>query len=277
MSDRPADAAGADAEGLLPEWGRVYALSPGQVGRVRVGPLEMTVARHEREWRVGLEQDPDALRGDYAFACPDPGLELPDARVQHRFAVADASPEFTITPRLADRSVVVRPARPFSLLAGEEIDVFMSTPVWLAMTLRPKEQVVLDVPTARPSDTWFGTNTREGELCYSSRTSARLELAHVPQRASRAVSVVQLRSRASEPVSLERLHLPTPQLQLFAGADGRLWTQPIQLDLGGPDAAELHFVPGPPSFAADAMPIGAPRRPPLRRQLLVRALSGLWT
>ncbi|MCB9735464.1 MAG: hypothetical protein H6745_22980 [Deltaproteobacteria bacterium] len=274
LAGLPADGAG---DGAFPEWGRVFALSPGETGRVRVGPLEMTIARKEREWRVGLEQDPDPLRGDFAAIMPDPGLELPDAKILHRFAVADPSPELTLTPRLADRSVVVRPARPFWLLAGDELEVFMSTPIWLAMTLLPKEQVVLDVPTSRPSDTWFGTSTREGELCYASRTAARLELADVPHRAARALSVVLLRNRASEPVSLERLHLPAPQLELFTDAAGRLWTQAIELELGGPDAGELRFVPGPPPAAGDAVPIGAPRRPQARRQLLVRALSGLWT
>ena len=82
----------------------------------------------------------------------------------------------------------------------------------------------------RPSDTWFGPSTLEGELCYESKTAVRFNLDNVPRRPHRAISVVRIRNRTDTQLSLERLKIPLPNLSLFGTEDGQLWTESITLE-----------------------------------------------
>lgn len=66
----------------------------------------------------------------------------------------------------------------------------------------------------RPSDTWFGPTTSEGEPCYASKTVCRLRVEDVPLRPHRCLTKVTLRNRADDSLSLDRLKLPVNALAL---------------------------------------------------------------
>ena len=67
--------------------------------------------------------------------------------------------------------------------------IYVSSPVWIR--LETATGTLLDeLPTIRQSDTWHGPNTREGELCYASRTFCRTNIDALPIRQNRALSPV---------------------------------------------------------------------------------------
>jgi len=255
-------------------WSAEWALRRGEAGRLRLGPLELQLERRDSEWRVAQVIDPDPLRGDVSVAFPEAGLSLDDERTTGRFVAGEGSDRFRFVPRLADSSVVIRPARAFSLLPGVRVSVYVSTMVWVALELVPSGLILAEFPAGRVAQTWFGANTREGELCYLSRTSARLSLEGLAVRPARAVTRLWLRNTSRDAVSLERVLLPAPQLQLYLAPDGGLWTQSIEVELGD-GGGDLRFVAGPPDGVDQARPLGRPRRPQDRKQLLVRALGAL--
>ena len=186
----------------------------------------------------------------------------------------------TFTPcnqqSLANRPVISRPVTPFHLPAGEEATLFVSTPVWLHLAAAKPLRDLTDVPIQRPSDTWFGPSTREGQLCYDSRTSGRLHLEEVPQRPHRAVTRVVIRNDGSDALRLERLSLPAPFLAVFEADDGLLWTTPVTLvrePSGEMGTVKIHE--NPPQEARHARRLSPPREKPTHASL-VRALSALF-
>ncbi|TNF33404.1 MAG: hypothetical protein EP329_08330 [Deltaproteobacteria bacterium] len=257
-------------------WGRPLELAVGASARFRVGPLTVVVQRLADEWRAAWETEADPLATGSSAECPCEGLSLAEDDAIHRFVIHDAPGRFTLLPRLADRAMVVRPARPFRLLPGAHADIFVSTALWVVMELAPTRHVLFDVPVSRPSDTWFGPSTIEGELCYVSRTSARLDLASLQLRPGRAVTRIHVENKSGAALNLERVHLPAPELQPFVDADGQVWTQPVEVALDAHGGAEVRYGTSPSRHAPAAVAVGVPRQSP-RRHLFARALSALWT
>lgn len=266
---------GEPASGAAFPWGRELSLELGQGARFSVGPLTIVVQRLASEWRAAWETAEDPLAMASAAACPAPDVDLDEDADIHRFAMRDVPGRFVLSPRLADRAMVVRPSRPLRLLPGTQANIHVSTPLWVAMTLAPSGVTLFDEPVFRPSDTWFGPSTVEGELCYVSRTSARLELAHLPLRPGRAVTRIHVDNRSGTAVNLERVHLPAPELQPFVDEAGHVWTQPVEVTLHAHGGADVRYGSSPSQNAPAAVPLGAPRQSP-RRHLLARAMSALW-
>lgn len=176
-----------------------------------------------------------------------------------RFAFQRTESTLSIRPALADRGVVVRPDVIFSIPPKEESTVFISTPVWITLSPGTAEPV-LDVPCNRPSDTWFGPNTRVGELAYASRTRATQAFDEVTRMPHRAVSVVKIRNRAASALRVERIMMPVENLSLFADDAGYLWTETVTLEREADgDFAAMKLGKGAPDESGGAARIVGPR------------------
>ncbi|MCC6623061.1 MAG: hypothetical protein IT385_17520 [Deltaproteobacteria bacterium] len=261
-------------------WLEPLTLVPGEVGTLRIGTSALLVTRRAREWRVQTATTSDLGALDVELRWPDPAPgPLPfsgDARLM-RFATDGRADALRLRPRLADRPVVVRPADKLYLLAGAEVDVFVSTILWIGLELADSGTPLVDLPALRPSDTWFGPSTREGELAYASRTSARLDLADLPARPHRATTCIHLVNAGRTPQSLARVMLPAPSLELWRMPSGLLWTQTVDLTLGDGEESPLRFRPGPPRDSGGAAELVAgPRRPTAQKNILLRAMSAIF-
>jgi len=134
--------------------------------------------------------------------------------------------ELMVSPHLADRTVVARLNQAVLLPPGETVVLYVGSPLWLQF--RWREHMLLDLPLARLSDTWFGPNTRSGELCYASETHARLNLNDVGPRPYKAFTQVEIKNLAEDMLKLERINIPVPNLSLFHG-DDRWWTGRVRV------------------------------------------------
>ncbi len=134
---------------------------------------------------------------------------------------------------------------------------------------------IKQLPSRRPSDSWFGGLT-DGELCYAVKTRARTDLKQLPVFHRSVVTPVLLRNLAPEPLWLEKLKLPVPYLSLYSAADGRLWTERVSLTRSeDSEMAALDLQPGPPEEAPGAE-LQSPAQRTSEPNLLVRAFSSLF-
>ena len=117
----------------------------------------------------------------------------------------------------------------------ERVQLLLSTPLWCQVKVGEPGRLVLDVPTWLPRDTWFGPSTREGELCYASRTTHHVQFEQILALPHRATTAVRVRNRAESMLSLERMLLPVQRLSLYQAADGRLWTNDVVFTRTGSD------------------------------------------
>jgi hypothetical protein len=141
------------------------------------------------------------------------------------------------------------------------------------MRLAPGDALLFERPIFRPSDTWFGSSTVVGELAYASRTSARLHLENMPRYPHRAITTVHIHNENDEPLEFEHLRIPAPNLDLYATAEGHLFTQDVTLTRRTTDdRAELSVPVAAPQHAGRATRISS-RRFPLRREGLLTSFG----
>jgi hypothetical protein len=250
-------------------WWGDYALDGERVIRWRIGPLSLWAQRLAGEWRLAWRSSGDPLQDGLELAeqaAVDDILALENAA---RYAVRGDDGQLQLSAALADRTVVTRAEQPVNLLPGEDLYVYVSTPLWVRVAVGRPARKLVEIPVLRLSDTWFGDTTMEGELGYSARSRIRLDLDNVPARPHRATTAVRVKNRAADVLTLERLKIPVVHLALCQAEDGRLWTHQVVYErtetsafatLHMPDRAEQQCIHGrtrgrllaPPRQEADA-------------------------
>ena len=264
----------------LDAWWGPSSLAEASTGYWRIGPLQLWVYRSRQEWRVTSERGDDALDGTLVREVPTDRPFPADSPETRRFGFRKTGGKLQLVPILADRPVIINPATPFALPPGEELTLFLSTAVWVRFQVSEPVVPLLEMPTHRPSDTWFGPSTREGELCYAGKTSARHQLDNLPHRPHRAISSLQIRNHATTHLAVERIKLPLPHMSVFESGEGQLWTETVTLEREQDDEmATLELGKKPPAAIAKAKLLSGPREQPTKG-LSIRAfghlIGGFW-
>lgn len=258
-------------------WGQL-SLGDGQTAHWEIGPLRLVVQRLPNECQIAYEWDEaaslDTETWERTISAPDIS-QLGYANVE-RYVLRQPDTTLGVMPDLADRPIITRPFTPLHILAEEEATIFVSSPLWVSVEVGEPPTKLQEVPIMRPSDTWFGPSTMEGELCYASRTYARLSLDNIPARSHRAITKITVYNKADSQLLIERLSLPVPYLSLFQSADGLLWTQAVTLmRTRATGMAVFQIEQEPPAEAKDAKLIRDPRQP-AERSMIIRAFGTLF-
>ena len=258
-----------------PWWGH-FEVDNGRSGRWRLGPLELGLNRKPGEWEVIHRNGADSMA---EFCDVETNLAPVTSEPDHeilRFGSEEHGTGITVEPRLADRPVVARPERPFFLVAGGVVHVYVSTPLSVHVGIHERPDTLLELPTFRMSDTWFGPDTMEGELCYSVHTAARLHVEDMPLRRHRAVTELRVENRGHDPLLLERVKIPLPILSLFVSAQGWLWTGAVSVVRQESGAAvRVQLARRAPDCAGPTTLVAGPRRKE-SRNAFERAVHGLF-
>jgi hypothetical protein len=210
-------------------WWQERAPEIGEVTCFAFGPSRTLIRRLENEWQLLAQPAVPEPPQDVRAAVTQPKSMPKEQDGLQRFVFKKTEPRLTVTPTLADRPVVARPASALSIPPGVSVRLYISSPLWLRIDVHKSGTTLAEVPVFRPSDIWFGPNTLEGTLCYSSRTHAHLDVANLPHRNHRAITPVVIRNQDDETFHFERLSLPVPYLTLFATESGELWTDTVTL------------------------------------------------
>lgn len=286
-------AADAPSAAVEPVWWGAVDVPSGGAAVVEVGPTRIVAERRAFEWRVFVERDEHWAEARPARARRLARREadaVPDATPALRASFADPPGHLVVRAAQADRPLVVRPESALAVQPGEAVTLFVSTPVWVMLSVsrkRPRAKGkrsedetewlrLFEVPAERFSDTWFGPNTRVGELCYATRSSGRLDLADLPQRPHRIVTPVRIENKATDALEFQRVQVPVPQLAVYRDADGALWTNGVTLtrETGG-DLAAVRVDATPPRSAAGGMERLSEPRTVVTGSAVVRAFGRL--
>jgi hypothetical protein len=256
-----------------PWWGRFEA-AVGQGRRWQIGPMSLWLQHLEDEWRAAWEVGEDPYADGLVVAEDATGTDLLSKSKLKRFGLAADPDAILLAPALADRPVVVHPEHPFGVPPGESCVLYVNTPMWVQVRTGPERVPLLDMAIFRPSDSWFGPPTHDGELCYASRAFGRMRLEELPSRPHRATTAVKVVNRGKTQLPLERLKLPVDKLPLYQGEDGRLWTPRVVLERAGDDDFALVKLEKQEGVQHSAR-IAAPRVEGVSDRL-VRAFQSLW-
>ncbi len=234
----------------------------------RLGPLTLWVTRLTDEWQVGHRWAGDPLSEEVELL-EDP--ELPDDVELRRYLFSTGGRTLRVIPRVPDRPFVTRPEMPVIIPAGEQATLYMACPLWIELCAGDPLKLLGAVPVWRASTTWFGEDTLEGTLCYATRTRARLDPTGL-RRGPRVTTAVSVSNEHREPLRLERLALPLPEMSVFRGDDGRLWTQAATIAYDPAVKAPAKIGSRPPREAGETVQVSGPRED-TRANVLARALS----
>ncbi len=255
-------------------WWAEHSIKHGTAARLRVGPLILTLTRLDNEWRIGRDSSGDSF--DTAVGVEAP-IEPPEpAATTHvsRFGSSDGSEKLALAPILPDRPVVTRPEHPITVPPHDQVTVYVGSPLWVRVS--ESEQTLEELPAFRPSLTWWGTNTREGQLCYGTRTYGRLRLDEVVHYPHRVMTAVSIDNGADQPLLLERVLLPVRRFGVYATPAGELWTESVTLEREqGEQLATLHLGKKPPKQAGGAKQVSKPRESSSQK-LLFHAFGSLF-
>ena len=255
-------------------WSDEIEVPIGFVARWEIGPLTLYARRDRHRWALYSCYDDEREEALTRVVAPAGELDIPTAPEWARHGFKDAPSSIRLRPLLANRPIVTRPEFPFRLPAGERVVLYVSTPLWIEVRVGKARVPLADLPTWHLPDTWFGT-VEDGHLCYAASTSCRQDVENVPLRPFRAVTPLAIVNASAEPVSLNRISLPVPNLRLYA-ADGRLWTEALTL-AHEPNRgfAQARRGKGPPEEAGEAQLLTAPREA-LGENFVVRAFTSLF-
>lgn len=182
----------------------------------------------------------------------------------------------TVKPRLADRSVVARPAASLRVLPSKEGRILISTPLWFSAETMNDKETLVDIPFWRPSDSWFGPSNREGEMCYAKYTDARLQHDALEHRPHRAITPITIINRSRKALVIERINVPVPLLNLYNDNAQRLWSQSLTIVRETDKATvEVRLDKTSPPEIGETIEVSPPRVVS-EKQTLIRSLASLF-
>ncbi len=254
-------------------WWGSFEIPFSSATEFQIGPLNLVIERHPGEWRLAQTRVEEPL----SIASAQRSVPVREVSEEmSRYAWRGESQKIDLTPRLSDRAVVSRPEQPFVIPALERVTLFVTLPLWVEATAGQPGRSLTVLPIYRPSDTWFGPTTKEGELCYASRTFCRMRREDVVARPHRALTAVHINNRAEDVLSLERIKIPAQHLALFQTEEGRLATQDVNLEwTGDADFAELKLKDWASKAEKNATLVAPPRLEP-GTNLVTRAFSRIF-
>lgn len=198
--------------------------------KLTVGALELYASLLESEWqfrhRYITEDETKSERQinlSVVKNLPQTNLEL------MRFIHADKGNSLQVRPCLANKNIVAKPYTPVFLPSQQTMTIYISTPVWLAIFQNQLRQPLLEIPTFKLSDTWFGPKPHIGELCYSSQFSGRISLDSLPKRSSRIITPVRITNNGEGNLKLEKISIPCDYLAIYVNKEQALWTPTLSI------------------------------------------------
>lgn len=242
-------------------WWGTFKLDENQIRFWEVGSLLLGIERLTHEWRIASDSKNDPELSDIKVNVEECPEFSKDNLHFSRFVFNKTKPTITLTPTVADRPQVSHAEKPFYIPPNEHITIYVSSPAWVRIETNDPSTLLGDVPTVRQSDTWYGPNTREGELCYASRTFCRTNFEEIPIRPNRVISPVIIYNHENAPLLIDHLSLPLPFLSVYVDENGNLWTEEIVIK------NELHHKhvikqgKGAPHIAPTSKLISPPRMP----------------
>lgn len=227
-------------------WGDV-SLKRNEIKVWSLGERKIAIQRLDKEWVIWNQELDSESTSHITVSSLKTANSFSEVSFS-RHLVNHTTETIHISPMLADRPIVARPATSLNVLPGEHVELYISSPLWFLMNLKHKDSPVVDIPFLRPSDSWFGPSTMEGELCYAKYTDARVNLAQIEKREHRAITPVLIKNQHTETLVIERINLPAPFLTLYVDEQQGFWTQEVEITYhSDSDKAGLRLNPTPPN------------------------------
>lgn len=239
-------------------WWGTFSFDLGECLHWQLANCSFYIERDSNQWRIFYNYVKEVPNNEIkiAEAIAKPTLEN---SIDNYYVLEKTTPHITVIPALANRSQVTRPEMPFYIAAHEQIILYVSSPIWARIETGKALRVLQEIPLQRLSDTWFGENTQEGELCYASLSRCRTQLDTSTLLPYRATTQIIIQNHRSENLLIQRIKLPLPFLSLFTNKDGNLWTETLSIEATSDGQISTTIEKTTPRFISHAKLLSNPR------------------
>ncbi|TYK64244.1 hypothetical protein [Colwellia echini] len=219
-------------------WGE-FTFNVQQQQSWSVGERAILLKRKATEWNLwNIESDEE---GDDIIVSDGSAFNLDDKVAAGRFLEQMTTDKIKVYPLLADRTFIARPSSPLTILAGEKTQLFISTPLWFYAETFPGAKPLVDLPFWRPSDSWFGRSTIDGQLCYAKYTTAKTDIDELDLHPHRATTSIMLINNHNKALTINRINVPVNYLHLYSDSKNQLWTSRLTIEVKD-DSADVELI-----------------------------------
>jgi hypothetical protein len=258
-------------------WGR-HSIEAGRTDMWQIGPLNLWIEHLPFQWRLSWKHGDDWL-DPRVRALQEATPESIPSDVESLICAygSGAREELVFAPTLPNRALVARLSPSLHVLPGEDVNLYVVSPLWLRIEMAQPSKLLHEIPVFRLSDTWFGPMTGAGELAYASSSSAFLDLRQVPLRLHCVITAMNIRNLGSDALKLDRVSVPLPRLSLFYSPRTGFWTDTVSLERKDDrELATLRLDRQPPPDASPTQFITGPRLSSAESSNVIRAFSHLF-
>lgn len=257
------------------QWWGDFSFNELELRSWSIGERSFVIQRLVDEWKIWNIETQTELDSEIVLS-DGQHIDLDGDKVAGRYLEKQTATTLRVAPRLADKSVVTRPASPVTILAGEKVKLFVTTPIWFSVTALLQKECLIDVPFWRPSDTWFGASTIDGDICYAKYTSARTRLEDLVMRSHRATTPITVKNNHNKAFTINRLNVPVNFLSLYSDMEHNLWTSGISIERNHDSAhVEVHIESSDLNESSENIQISDPRKASDQGKL-IRRISNLF-
>ncbi|HLE11462.1 MAG: hypothetical protein A2504_00070 [Bdellovibrionales bacterium RIFOXYD12_FULL_39_22] len=191
-----------------------YDLSGAGCAHWKIGPLKLWVCSLEREFDLLYKYSSDHEDRDVQTQIPYLG-PMPEEGESVRYGIRNRCNKIIFAPAMPNRSVIVRPEKPFFVLEHDVSTLYVTTGLWLHATCRDLNKTIFTIPIVRLKGTWFGDDPTSGEICYAAKTKGQLKFNEVLVYHYRFMTKIKIINNTGVPLKLERVKLAIPYLNLY--------------------------------------------------------------
>ncbi len=251
---------------------RTITVDTSACRRYQIGPLKMWIEGAGREWMVAYSHCPEER-----FTL-EIGIDEAKPEDLQWTQIITGAPSATLrfVPIMPDRPVVVRLRNPTRIEKDGNCVLFAFIPVWVQLNIGETTEGLLEMPTVKLSNTWFGDTTMAGEMCYSLKIPCELTLVTDVLGPYRVICPVRIHNTSDADLALERVCIHVEHLSIYRGRQGN-WANEVAAEYRKEEQkCEIRYGSCAPEYdgIGDLL---SEARDPVSRNLLLRTIGSLKT
>ena len=130
---------------LMKKWWGDISFDLNKTKTWRIGERRISVQRKDTEWLIWNQETKEESFVELILEDSIPNHCSIDVLPQ-RYLVKNTQKCLTVKPLLANRSIIVRPTSTLNILPGERIELYVSSPLWLAFYDHAGTLPICDLP-----------------------------------------------------------------------------------------------------------------------------------
>jgi hypothetical protein len=207
----------------------VVQLQPGDSIAIKTHHDTIYVQREAQQWVISKVPQ---LQPTCTL---EPGLHIQHAAIDGevseslRWTSGEQESTLRILPRMADKNLLLRAPYPLSIPSGRKPTFYVSLPLMYQLYIGTSKTPVYEFFVESLPHTWFGQNTRRGELCYEVSGSLALDADSLPNVPHRVAMQIRFCNRDSEHLQLEKINIPAQFLPIYRVDQKHFWTLPLTI------------------------------------------------